>query len=116
MAIWSIVAAPLIMGNDPRNISAASKAILTNAAAIAIDQDALGQMGLRLENSSSAPTQRWVRMLANGDVAVGQVFGSLRIGRPPHALTLPLRIHNPAPAQPLQQARQQRAPTPLPKV
>ena len=71
MAIWSIVAAPLIMGNDPRNISAASKAILTNADAIAVDQDALGQQGVRLENSSSAPTQRWVRVLANGDVAVG---------------------------------------------
>ena len=29
MAIWSIVAAPLIMGNDMRNVSDASKAILT---------------------------------------------------------------------------------------
>jgi len=71
MAIWSIVAAPLIMGNDPRKIPAASLAILTNADAIAIDQDALGQMGLRLDNSSAAPTQRWARTLANGDVAVG---------------------------------------------
>lgn len=70
MAIWSIVAAPLIMGNDMRNVSAASMAILTNPHAIAVDQDPLGQMGLRLENSSSAPTQRWARVLANGDVAV----------------------------------------------
>lgn len=44
MAIWSISAAPLIMGNDLRNVSAASKAILLNAEAIAIDQDPLGQM------------------------------------------------------------------------
>lgn len=70
MAIWSIVAAPLIMGNDMRNVSAASMAILTNAHAIAVNQDPLGQMGLRLENSSTAPTQRWARVLANGDVAV----------------------------------------------
>ena len=70
MAIWSIIASPLIMGNDPRNISDASKAILTNAAAIAVNQDPLGQMGLRLDNASSAPQQRWARVLANGDVAV----------------------------------------------
>lgn len=70
MAIWSILAAPLIMGNDPRKISAASLAILQNADAIAVDQDALGQMGVRLDNSSAAPTQRWARTLANGDVAV----------------------------------------------
>jgi hypothetical protein len=36
-----------------------------------VNQDPLGQQGLRLENASSAPTQRWVRTLANGDVAVG---------------------------------------------
>ena len=54
-----------------RNVSAASRAILTNADAIAVSQDPLGQMGLRLENSSSAPLQRWWRVLANGDVAVG---------------------------------------------
>ena len=83
MAIWAIVAAPLIMGNDPRNISAASKAILTNADAIAVDQDALGQQGLRLENSSSAPTQRWVRTLANGDVAVGLLNRASVAPQPP---------------------------------
>jgi hypothetical protein len=30
MALWAISAAPMIMGNDLRNISAASKAILLN--------------------------------------------------------------------------------------
>ena len=70
MAIWSIIASPLIMGNDMRNVSAASRAILTNPAAIAVSQDPLGQMGLRLDAASSAPTQRWARVLANGDVAV----------------------------------------------
>jgi hypothetical protein len=70
MAIWSVIASPLIMGNDMRNVSAASKAILLNAAAIAVNQDALGQQGLRLDNSSAAPAQRWARTLANGDVAV----------------------------------------------
>jgi hypothetical protein len=31
----------------------------------------MGQMGLRLENSSAAPQQRWVKTLADGSVAVG---------------------------------------------
>jgi hypothetical protein len=71
MAIWAIIAAPLIAGNDPRNISAASKAILTNAFAIAVDQDPMGKMGGRLEASANATTQRWWRALENGDVAAG---------------------------------------------
>ena len=71
MAIWSLVAGPLIMGNDLRTVPAASKAILFNQHAIAINQDPLGQQGLRLDNSSTAPTQVWYRVLANGDVAVG---------------------------------------------
>jgi hypothetical protein len=50
-------------------MSAASAAVLLNAAAIAIDQDALGQMGSRLE-TADAPLQRWWRRLASGDVAV----------------------------------------------
>lgn len=54
-----------------RNVSSASRAIVTNADAIAVSQDSLGQMGLRLDNSSDAPLQRWWRVLANGDVAVG---------------------------------------------
>jgi alpha-galactosidase len=68
MAIWAISASPLIMGNDMRNVSDASKAILKNKDAIAVSQDPLGQMGIRL--SGDTPTQVWARVLANGDVAV----------------------------------------------
>ena len=71
MAVWSILAAPLLMGNDPRNLPQASLAILTNAHAIAVDQDSMGRMGGRLEASANATTQRWWRALENGDVAVG---------------------------------------------
>lgn len=53
MAIWSISASPLIMGNDMRNISADSLAILKNADAIAVSQDPLGQMGIRLSNDTA---------------------------------------------------------------
>jgi len=68
MAIWSISASPLIMGNDMRNVSAASKAIIKNADAIKVSQDPLGQMGIRI--TADLPQQVWARELANGDVAV----------------------------------------------
>ena len=40
MAIWSILAAPLIMGNDLRTVSDSARAILLNSEAIAVDQGA----------------------------------------------------------------------------
>ena len=57
------------MGNDMRNVTEESKAILTNKDAIAVSQDPLGQMGIRL--TGNIPQQIWSRELANGDVAVG---------------------------------------------
>lgn len=71
MAIWAIIASPLIMGNDMRNVSDSSKAILMNQDAIAVNQDALGQMGLRLSPTALTPQQIWYRNLEHGDVAVG---------------------------------------------
>jgi hypothetical protein len=68
MAIWAISASPLIMGNDMRKVAPESMAILLNEHAIAVSQDALGQMGIRL--SPNTDTQVWARKLANGDVAV----------------------------------------------
>ena len=62
MAIWCISAAPLIMGNDMRNVSASSKAILFNRDAIAVSQDRAGKMGIRI--SGDVPQQLWVRELA----------------------------------------------------
>jgi hypothetical protein len=70
MALWSVLAQPLMVSADFRNMSAASAAVLLNAAAIAIDQDAAGLMGVRVEASAAAPLQRWWRRLASGDVAV----------------------------------------------
>jgi len=51
-----------------------------------VNQDPLGQQGLRLENASSAPTQRWVRTLANGDIAVG-LLNRLGAAAPPGPCT-----------------------------
>ena len=48
MALWAIMAAPLIMSNDLRNLDDDAKAILQNKAAISINQDPLGIQGRRL--------------------------------------------------------------------
>lgn len=53
MAIWSILAAPLIMSNDLRTIRPEYKAILLNKEVIAINQDALGIQGKRISKVQS---------------------------------------------------------------
>jgi len=68
MAIWSINAAPLIMGNDLRTVSNSSRAILLNPEAIAVDQDEMVMMGLRLY--TDAQQEVWARNLTDGSMAV----------------------------------------------
>jgi hypothetical protein len=71
MALWAVSAAPLIMGNDLRNISDASKAILLNKQAIAVSQDPAGKMGYRVNVSHDGHGEVWARQLVGGAVAVG---------------------------------------------
>lgn len=69
MALWSILAAPLLAGNDVRNMTQATKDILLNREVIAIDQDKGGMQGKRVWQSGDQET--WVRDLAGGDKAIG---------------------------------------------
>ena len=48
MALWAIMAAPLLMSNDLRTLNSGARAILQNKVAIAINQDPLGIQGRRL--------------------------------------------------------------------
>jgi len=48
MAIWAILAAPLLMSVDLRTIRPEYKAILQNKKIIAVDQDQLGIQGRRI--------------------------------------------------------------------
>ncbi len=68
MSLWSILAAPLLAGNDLRNMPASIGAILMNREAIAVDQDGLGKQGHRVWQSGEQ--EIWVRDLAAGDRAV----------------------------------------------
>jgi alpha-galactosidase len=45
-ALWAMMAAPLIAGNDLRSMSEGTLAILTNPEVIAVNQDALGLQGV----------------------------------------------------------------------
>lgn len=67
-AMWAMMAAPLIAGNDLRNASAATLEILTNRRLIAIDQDRLGVQGRQI--SSDGTRRVLAKPLANGDVAI----------------------------------------------
>jgi|EP00945_MAST-04E_sp_MAST-4E-sp1_P003949 hypothetical protein len=71
MAIWSIVAAPMIMGNDIRNLTKGSLGLLTNSEIIEINQDKMGVAGGRvLDAVHGHGCEVWSRPLQNGDLAV----------------------------------------------
>ncbi|AKU17455.1 hypothetical protein VV02_19070 [Luteipulveratus mongoliensis] len=67
-SMWSIMAAPLIIGSDLRTESPETRDILLNKDVIAIDQDAKGVQGKEIENAGGRHV--FVKPLANGDVAV----------------------------------------------
>ena len=69
MALWAILAAPLLAGNDLRTMLAETKDLLTNSEVIAVDQDAKGIQGHRIWQEG--PLEIWAKPLADGSQAVG---------------------------------------------
>lgn len=67
-SLWAMLAAPLIAGNDVRNMPAEIKDILLNREVIAINQDRPGQAGTRLNKDGD--TEVWVKPLAGGAYAI----------------------------------------------
>lgn len=67
-SMWALVAAPLIIGSDPRKLSSRSVKMLENPRVIAIDQDRLGVQGVPIREEGNG--QVWVKRLANGDRAL----------------------------------------------
>jgi len=68
MSLWAMLAAPLLAGNDLRNMSPAILQILTNREVIAVDQDRDGKQGTRIWKS--ADQEIWTRPLSGGAKAV----------------------------------------------
>lgn len=67
-SLWGILAAPLMAGNDVRNMTPEITAILVDKEALAINQDSLGKQGWRFRREPGR--EIWVRELAGGDWAV----------------------------------------------
>jgi alpha-galactosidase len=69
MALWAILAAPLLAGNDLAKMTPETVAILTNRDVIAVDQDKAGIQGDRIY--AEGPIEVWSKPLADGSKAVG---------------------------------------------
>ncbi|MEV0646377.1 ricin-type beta-trefoil lectin domain protein [Phytomonospora sp. NPDC050363] len=67
-ALWAVMAAPLIAGNDIRGSNAATLAILNNAELVAVNQDPLGLQAIQV--TSDGTRRVLAKRLGNGDVAV----------------------------------------------
>jgi len=67
-SLWSILAAPLMAGNDPRNMTQEVREILTNKEVIAINQDSLGRQGRRI--AKNGDLEVWAKQLKDGSQAV----------------------------------------------
>ena len=68
MTMWSIMAAPIMISSDVRNMSAETKELYLNKEMIAINQDSLGVQGHRISDVNGK--QVWTKPLLSGDVAV----------------------------------------------
>ncbi len=69
MALWALLAAPLLAGNDLRSMSPETKELLTNSDVLAVNQDKKGVQGHRVWEEG--PLEIWVKPLADGSQAVG---------------------------------------------
>ena len=67
-SLWSILSAPLIAGNDIRNMSPETLEILTNKEVIAVNQDPMGVQGTRLVKDGKKEV--WAKPLSDGSFAV----------------------------------------------
>jgi len=67
-SLWAILAAPLIAGNDLRDMRPEIHDILTNKEVIAVDQDALGRQGERVVKNGDLEV--WSKPLKDGSRAV----------------------------------------------
>jgi len=67
-SLWAILAAPLIAGNDLRNMRPEVRDILANGEVIAVDQDPLGREGERVWRNGDLEV--WAKPLRDGSRAV----------------------------------------------
>ncbi|MFK8266445.1 glycoside hydrolase family 27 protein [Capnocytophaga cynodegmi] len=69
MSLWCLMAAPLMITCDVRNMNETTHKILMNHDVIKINQDKLGKQATRIVNSND--WQIFLKPLQNGDIAIG---------------------------------------------
>ena len=67
-SMWSMLAAPLMAGNDLRKMDKSTKEILTNGDVIAVNQDSLGQQATKFMDMGEY--EIWAKPLSSKEVAV----------------------------------------------
>ena len=67
-SLWSILAAPLMLGNDIRDMTPEVQRILTNREVIAVNQDPLGRQGRKVRDDGDLEV--WSKELSDGSRAV----------------------------------------------
>ena len=68
MTLWSMLDAPLILGNDLTRLDPFTLALLTNDEVIAVNQDALGKQAVPLVRKDGIET--WEKDLEDGSKAI----------------------------------------------
>ncbi len=69
ISLWSLLAAPLLLGNDLTSLDEFTRNLLTNDEVIAVDQDPLGHAARQVLNHDG--WQVWARPLNDGRHAIG---------------------------------------------
>jgi alpha-galactosidase len=67
-SLWCLLAAPLMAGNDLKNMSPEIKEILTNREVIAVNQDPLGMQGRRVRKYGDSEV--WAKQMKDGSRAI----------------------------------------------
>ena len=67
-AFWCMLSSPLMLGNDPRHMSAATRRILSSTGLLRINQDPLGHSARKVLQEGAA--QIWRKQLADGSHAL----------------------------------------------
>ncbi|XP_052791458.1 alpha-N-acetylgalactosaminidase-like isoform X1 [Mya arenaria] len=88
MAMWAIMASPLLMSNNLETVKPESKALLQNRRIIAINQDPLGIQGTRIVKMNGL--EIWVKPLAPKGKSIAFAFLNLNHGGGPSKVSYPL--------------------------
>ncbi|MBU0717740.1 MAG: glycoside hydrolase family 27 protein, partial [Planctomycetes bacterium] len=97
ISLWSLLAAPLLIGCDLSQLDEFTLAVLTNPEVLEVNQDPLGEQGRRI--TTCGRQEVWARSLADGSLAVGLFNRSRRpetvtVTWPDLSLTGPQSVRN----------------------